>query len=358
MLSTAWKALHHNLTLNMVHFWHIVLIPCFIFSTVNSIPTGHPSNSAIRTIYEFPNETWIENIAVRSNGNLLLNLLSTPSLYELNPLHPDPGSAKLLHTFPLTTGLAGIAEIQPDVFAVLAGNWSLETFSTTPGSWSVWKVDFRHSTKNYPSVTKIVDLTKASFPNGMTILAPGSQYLLIADSVLGVVWRLNYLTSRYETILESPLMQPPPGPIVLGINGIHVFNSFAYFTNSFQGLFARVPVSLYGRDAGSATGIYEVISNNGPGDDFAFDKDGNAYITQDPGDALQLVTQAGKLTVLAGNVNSTIVEGDTAAAFGRTKRDENLLYVVTNGGIAGAVPGTQITGGKVIAVDVQALLSN
>jgi hypothetical protein len=70
------------------------------------------------------------------------------------------------------------------------------------------------------------------------------------------------------------------------------------------------------------------------------------------------VTPKGVVTVLAGNVNSTILEGDTAASFGRTKWDENVLYVVTNGGIAGAVQGTQITGGKVLAVDVKALLSS
>ena len=63
------------------------------------------------------------------------------------------------------------------------------------------------------------------------------------------------------------------------------------------------------------------------------------------------------MSLLAGNVTSTIVEGDTVDAFGRTKWDEDILYVVINGGIAGPVPGTTITGGKVIAVDVQALLS-
>lgn len=343
-------------TLNMIHVWLTLLFPFLFFGLVKAIPTRPFS---VRTIYEFPNETWIENIGVRSNGNLLLNVLSTPHMYELNPFNPVPGSAQLLHTFPFVTGLAGIAEIQPDVFAVVAGNFSLETFSSTPGSWSVWKVDLNHQDNdNLPAVSKIADVTQASFLNGMTLLAPGSPYLLIADSVLGVVWRLNFLTSEYEVILESPLMQPPPGPIVLGINGIHVFDSSVYFTNSFQGLFARVPVNLFGPDAGSATGDFEVVANNGVSDDFAFDKAGNAYITQDPGDALQLVTQEGKVTVLVGNVNSTIVEGDTSDAFGRTAFDENILYVVTNGGIAGAVPGTKITGGKVIAVDVQALLSN
>jgi hypothetical protein len=72
---------------------------------------------------------------------------------------------------------------------------------------------------------------------------------------------------------------------------------------------------------------------------------------------LQLVNQEGEVSLLARNVTSTIVEGDTADAFGRRMWAEDILYVVTNGGIAGPVPGTKITGGKVIVVDVQALLS-
>jgi hypothetical protein len=79
----------------------------------------------------------------------------------------------------------------------------------------------------------ISDLPKACFLNGMKLLTPGSLFLIIADSALGVVWRLNHLTSKYEIALKSPLMQPP-GTILLGINRIHVFDSFVYFTNSFQ----------------------------------------------------------------------------------------------------------------------------
>ena len=88
----------------------------------------------------------------------------------------------------------------------------------------------------------------------MTHLAPGSPYLLIADSGLGVVWRLHTRSSQYEIVLDSPLMKPVPTPPILGINGIHIFKSFVYFTNSFQGIFARVPVHLSGPHAGSSQG--------------------------------------------------------------------------------------------------------
>jgi hypothetical protein len=319
-----------------------------------------PSTSPIKTIYEFPNETWVENLAVRSSGELLLTLITTPDLYQLDPFSPT--EAILIHSFPNATSVLGISEIQPDVFAVVVGNWSDATFTTFNGSYSIWKVDLQSFQRNgigkfvsKASVSKIASLPEASFLNGMTLLAPLSAYLLIADSGLGVVWRLNYLTGEYEIVLDNALMKSVPNPlgITLGINGVHTRNGDLYFTNSVQDLLARVPISA----TGTATGSYEVVAENGSGDDFAFDKQGNAYIAQDPGDALQQVTPAGKVTVLAGSTNSTILEGDTSAAFGRTWRDSDTLYVTTNGGIAGLVAGTNVVGGKVLAVDIPALLS-
>jgi hypothetical protein len=319
-------------------------------------PRSTSTSNAVHTIYEFPNETWIENIAVRANGNLLLTLISTPSLYELNPLIPNP-EAKLIHSFPPFTSLLGISEIQPDVFAVIAGNWSTTTFTTTNGSYSVWKVDLNTPPHSPAKTEKIASIPEASFLNGMTLLSPSSPYLLISDSGLGVVWRLNYLTGEYKIILDSPLMKPVAGQLLLGINGIRVLpgTNLIYFTNSFQYILARVPVYLTGPEAGSASGNYTVVATTGFADDFTFDGQGNAYVTQDPGDAVEVVSFEGEVKVLVGSENSTVVEGDTADAFGRTERDRGTLYVVTNGGIAGLVNGTRIVGGKVLAVDVEAL---
>ena len=326
---------------------------------VMSLPHAPPSPKLpIQTIYEFPNETWVENIAVRSSGKLLVTIINSPTLYQIDPFLPGPAS--LIHSFPHAAGTLGIAEIQPDIFAVITGNWSTTTFSTTNGSYSLWKVDLtgvecddfgREILK--PGVTKIADIPEASFLNGLTLVAQSSPYLLAADSGLGVVWSINHYTGEYRVVLDNELLKPAPGQIaVLGINGLHTRDGYLYFTNSFQYVFARVQIS----HQGTATGPYEVVADIGLGDDFAFDTDGNAYIAQDPGGALEQVTPAGKVTVLAGNTNSTILEGDTAAAFGRTKQDSNTLYVVTNGGIAGHPTGSSIVGGKVLTVDLPDLL--
>ena len=327
--------------------------PCLLALShrVSAAPYSHSSlKSPIRTTYQFPNETWVENIAVRSSGQLLVTIITSPDLYQVDPFSSAPAS--LVHSFPHAQSTLGITEVQPDIFAVIVGNLSIETFSSINGSYSLWKVDLREAIPN-PVVTKITDIPKASSLNGLTLVAPLSPYVLASDSVLGVVWRINYHTGEYKIVLENTLMAPAPGQETeLGINGVHTRKRYLYFTNSFQFIFARVPISL----EGTAIGPYEVVANIGLSDDFALDKDGNAYIAQDPGGALEKVTPDGKVTVLAGSTNSTILEGDTSAAFGRTRLDDNTLYVVTNGGLAGHPAGSPIVGGKVWAVSIPELL--
>jgi hypothetical protein len=73
---------------------------------------------------------------------------------------------------------------------------------------------------------------------------------------------------------------------------------------------------------------------------------------------MHFVMPDGKVTVVAGSVNSTILLADTSAQFGRSKKDQDVLYFVANGGMAGRVPGTNVEGGKVLALDVPSLLEN
>lgn len=74
-------------------------------------------------------------------------------------------------------------------------------------------------------------------------------------------------------------MHPPPPPTIqLGINGIHILrNGALYFTTTLPGQFVRVPI----HPDGTAAGPSQVITSNGPNDDFIFDSEGNAYIGQD-----------------------------------------------------------------------------
>lgn len=113
----------------------------------------------VHEIYRFPNGTWIENNAVRRNGNLLLTLLSTPEVWEVEPwTQSGNNTAQLVHHFEGAEDVDGITELSPDIYAVIASN-------------SVWTIDLGDDrTKIKPVLTPRLT---AGFLNGMAALDEG-----------------------------------------------------------------------------------------------------------------------------------------------------------------------------------------
>ncbi|KAF7975421.1 hypothetical protein HWV62_9537 [Athelia sp. TMB] len=320
-------------------FWTLNLF----ITAICAAPT-HRSLTAIslETVGLFPNGTWLENAAVRSNGQLLVTLLSSPQVYQVDPFISQ--QPQLVQTIPDAEGLLGIGEVEEDVFAVVAGNLSLATVVSTVGSYSIWKVDV-HDSQN-PTSSKVVDIPAAQFLNGLAVLDTNGS-VLVSDSGAGVVYRVDTNTGEYQIVLEDPLMKPAAGGVQLGINGIQIQNGYLYFTSSTQGLFARVAIHPNGTAAGS---IEVVASLGGFGDDFALDRAGDAYIGTNPDDTLIKVTPAGEVTLIAGSINSTALAGATSTHFGRTAADESILYVTTSGRFTDAAGEQTFIPGEVIAV--------
>lgn len=101
-------------------FWIAALIPAVISTTVGR----HSTPSITTTSFgKLPNGSWAENLAVRSNGQLLVTVLTTPELYQIDPLGSH--QTQLIQKFPVAGGLLGITEVESDVFAIVAGNISL-----------------------------------------------------------------------------------------------------------------------------------------------------------------------------------------------------------------------------------------
>ena len=88
--------------------------------------------------------------------------------------------------------------------------------------------------------------------------------------------------------------------------------------------------------------------------DFTFDGVGDAYIARGRVDLIRKITPAGKVVSLDYENLDTLVliEGNTAAKFGRTKSDRRMLYVTTNGGHTRLVNRTDVQGGRVLAIDL------
>jgi len=221
------------------------------------------------------------------------------------------GNASVVYHFPNATALLGINEIAPDVFAVVVGIVNPPTL--VAGSFSVWEVDLRtfKADKHRNVLRNATDIPITAIPeaallNGLVPL-PGTPFILIADPGLAVVWRVNDKTAAYTQVLSSYLMTPPEGT-VLGVNRIHIFTTYLYFTNTLKGLFGKVPIQLLGDNAGTATWDYSLVVRNGEGDDFTFDRNGNAYSAQNFDNVAQLITQDGTVSVIAGSKNSTVLE--------------------------------------------------
>ncbi|KAJ9655171.1 hypothetical protein H2201_008868 [Coniosporium apollinis] len=293
------------------------------------------------TVYQFPNPTWLENLAVRSNGEILVTVINPADLYKVD-VRRTPATATLLYSFTGLNTTTGITEVTPDVFAVVVGNYSLATGTVTPRSFSVWEVDLR---SHEPAISKIADLPEAALLNGMTTLSSRKGTILISDSGLGVVWRLNTRTGEYAVVLDDKTTRPVPGAeLQIGINGIRRLRDYLYFVNLGRALFCRVRIDL---QTGTAIGPYEIIATGLVGDDFDITKDGTAYVTGVISNVVWRVTPDGTVTVVAGNLT-----GPTSAQFGRTK-DKNTLYVVTSGAMITPDPinVTFAEGGKVVALE-------
>ncbi|RKO86528.1 hypothetical protein BDK51DRAFT_20226 [Blyttiomyces helicus] len=319
-------------------------IPYSKYPSVKPFP--HPSHPTTRTLAHFSNATWVENIAVRSNGQLLVTtFLPEASVYQIDPFRSrDP---VLVSTFPTEKGCAGIAELAHDEFFVIGSTASLPR-SKTPNNNAVYKIDMAAFDAGRAHVTKVVELTNALAPNGMTALDKRAGTLLIGDAFQGCVYLVDTVAGTYRKVQDDNTMKATiPGPVTGGINGLHVLDGKLYFTNSNHGTLYKVAI----HKDGTAAGPYEVVSDRHTLlDDFTVTKKGDAFIATNSGNTIEFVKADGFASLFAGNANSVLFSGTTAMQFGRTKSDGGVLYVTTDGGLAS---GKNISGGKVVAVDAR-----
>ncbi|KAL8996970.1 MAG: hypothetical protein Q9188_006441 [Gyalolechia gomerana] len=307
----------------------------------------------VRTVHEFPKGTWIENVAIRSTSSILATLATAPELYQISPL--SRYSPVLIHSFAGYSTLLGITETYPDIFYVAAGNFSFQTMAATPGSSSLFEVDFNafSRTKNIPAkVRKIADLPDAGFLNGAVTLNSTNGDILIADSAAGALWKVNVRTGAVTNVIpDEPLLKPIPGRMPeMGINGVHIRDGVLYFTSTNQGILGRVPLNADGTAAGPATSIASGL----PADDFTLDAKGQAYLFINiHNQVAKVAVPGGEATVLAGSeADLSTIAGPSSGAFGRTVLDKTSLYVGSNGGIPGYSGGNFTVGGRISRIDV------
>lgn len=306
--------------------------------------------SPTRLVYEFPNGTWLENLAVRPCGSILITSVTSPDLYLINPLFANPTPVHI-HNFDSALWLVGITETGPDTFHLVAANGTFGTLTPAPGSNRIYTVAFPPNSDT-PRISLAATIPEAQFLNGLTTLSPTT--ILAADSLKGVVWAINVITGHSNIVLNDPLMAPVPLP-TLGINGLKLHGSALYFTNYAQKLLAKIEINPNGTAAGKAI-VVARSPTEATFDDFAQDWRGDAFLATGPGNSIEKVGRDGKpQVIIAGNVNSTEIAEPTSAQFGRTAADREVLYVTTGGGLATPVNGDEIVGGQLVAISTDGL---
>ena len=201
----------------------------------SSIATVSSSTDVVYKAYEFPNETFIQKMAIRSNGNVLVTLFTAPEVWEIDPF---THTAELIYSFPYATGAFGISEVSPDVFIIAVGNFSFATFSTTPGSYSVWSVNL---TGLAASVHKVTDIPQANMLNGVAVLPSQPCTVLVGDAGIGVIYHVDTKTGAYYIAIDNPDFKPnASAPLDIGVATIHVRHGYLYFVNVSHAL-ASVP---------------------------------------------------------------------------------------------------------------------
>ncbi|EEU39224.1 uncharacterized protein NECHADRAFT_82000 [Fusarium vanettenii 77-13-4] len=314
----------------------------WVFGLLNATSFSSPPKSAkinARQLVELPN-VWIENVALRSNGNLLLTTFGNGDIYSVDPSIPE---ARVVAKVKDIDALTGIAEVDRDLFVVSGGIYDGGTYFEE-GSMKILLVDFRECGESHhgsPLVHPILEGKDAGVINGMTALPDHQHIVLGAASWTGEIWRINTKTRTSKVILRDDLLAAiPTGPYPLGVNGLKISRGYLYFTNTGRQLLGRFKIDEFGNKIGDVEVIWQAPADTkiAP-DDFSLDQDGNALVGCFP-DLLIKITPDGEQTVL---VNGTLA-GGTSTVF---SKDGKSLFVVTTGkGVKG------VTGGQLVQVDL------
>jgi hypothetical protein len=309
-------------------------------------------------IAQFPVGTWIENIAVRSNGNLLLtSFLPDATLYEVSDLNRQSPVVTRLFTIDTVTSFLGITETSKDVFAVAGGNFSQST-GGVKGTYGLWRVDFTHGPPSCPKL--IASIPDAILLNGATTVPRKRHLVLLADSILNVIWRVDVKKGTVDKAVQfPPQIVTLSQAVTIGINGIHIHDGYLWFTNDtatvspatgdLETSMYRIKIDENGGAAYNVLPKKALTLPSGAMDDFIYGPRGRdiKWIATNAENKVYAAAPDGKYSLVAGASGSFEVATATACQFGRTKRDSHILYVSTGGG---TINGT-IEGGKVQAVD-------
>lgn len=328
----------------------------------SSLDPTNLSNEVFNLFQFQGNGSFIDNIEFRPDGTVLLTRIDVPEVWSVDP---HTGTGSLVYNFSgdnaTISSCFGITEIDYDVFAVVAGEFDVKTFQATPGSFSIWKLDFTVQHKEdhdtlldgrfkrtfTPTVSKVAEIPEAKALGASTLFRNReSRYLLVSDSPEGMIWKIDLKTGYYNipTLSDESMLPAPNGP-PMGVNGIHIFDGYLYYASVTRREFRRVQLD----DTASANGPYELVLDNTALDNFDISIEGDVYFATNTENMIMRLSADGELVPIAGDRNSVVLAGPTCCKLHPSGTE---LFVGTNGGLTAPVNDWFEEPGKLAAIYV------
>ena len=282
---------------------------------------AHPA----RTLTTWPLGTFIENLIVRRNGDVVVSVHSENSLERIGP----DGSRHALAQLPASP--TSLIEFEDALFV----------FGGSPGQSPgfLWRVGAEGT------VETRAEFPDALFLNGSSPFLPG--FALAVDSLLGRIFQVNLESGAVTTWFSHELLTKITAyPLMPGGNGLRIFKGHVYVSNTDRAILTRIPIQPDG-----SAGQIETVAEHLRADDFVFDAAGFAYLTTHIENTLVRLSPGGERIAIAGAEQG--MPGCTAVRFGRNPETEHTLFVTTTGGLIGPYQGVAQEA-KIVAVDVDA----
>lgn len=346
-----------------------VLLASLVGFSVLAVAAPSPSSSvslSSKVIGQLSDGTWLENLAVRPNGDVLTTLLFPyGGIYTIRQSPQGLHGLELLANFTCLNSLGGITPVAVpsglETYVVVGAN---TTGLSQPirGTFSAWTVTFQPTKPGATRrdldvrIDKVSDMSpNSTFLNGVVSIPDVPHAVLVADSAAGSVGYLDIQTGELDPdAFVFPEMQPLPGEsFPLGIDGIRIHDGYLYFTNTFRVTIYRVALAASGYPATGATP--EVVANltsfaHGL-DDFAFDSRGNILAaTNFDNSVLYVDVRTGDARILLGGEDDITFAGCTGVYFGRGWAEPNTFFVSTSGGLANPIGGNRTAGASIVSV--------
>lgn len=329
------------------------------------MPMAPAPEVTLTPVAHFPEGYFLENLAVRADGSVLVTTVVQKELWYVPALEPSAvargaeASPVPLHTFDFL--VMGIVEAEPDVFVVCV----TDGYATHASHLA--RIDLNGWAPGKPVTPEVIFTfdDRVRSLNGACMLGP--RVMAIADCFAGLIWRIDLAdgarSAKARVWLEDDTMAfdpdsevaPPPQP---GVNGVRygAKTGYLYYTSTAQKVFMRVPVDPATLDPAGGAQFVAAIDKT---DDFCLDEDaGFAYVTRHRGNSLDRVPltprHGSEVRHIAGDPFDPVLVGPSSAFWGRGPgEDGRVFYMTTDGGRTAPPPDGIVRKASLLRVELQ-----